>query len=183
MQRDRALSAVPRRGAQGTGRVPGMVRARVFGTEQQPPTVSAVLPRRRSPYMTGPATPVIEVIIPGDPIGAPRMTQRDKWLRRPVVVRYNEWREAARLAMIAAGVKGPPEEIEVNAWLSMPKTWSAKEREEQAGKLATQRKPDVDNILKAVLDCFADDKGVARALVIKRWIIGEPRVVLRLIYR
>jgi Holliday junction resolvase RusA-like endonuclease len=125
----------------------------------------------------------IEVIVPGEPIGAPRMTQRDKWMKRPVVVRYNDWREAARLAMIAAGVKNAPDEIEVFAWLMMPKTWNAEKRAEHDGQFAKERKPDVDNILKAVLDCFGEDKGVGRALVIKRWVALNPRVVLRLIYR
>ena len=36
-------------------------------------------------------------LIPVTPMGAPRQTQRDKWAKRPVVVRYHAFRDVVRL--------------------------------------------------------------------------------------
>ena len=35
--------------------------------------------------------PSFDFTMRGDPMGKPRMTQRDKWQKRPVVVRYRQY--------------------------------------------------------------------------------------------
>jgi len=38
------------------------------------------------------------VVVPGAPIPKPRQTRRDKWARRPCVLRYREWADQIRAA-------------------------------------------------------------------------------------
>lgn len=121
---------------------------------------------------------MITFTIPGDPIGAPRMTQLDKWKQRPCVVRYRAWKDAARLA---AGQLPPSDQIESVSWVavfSMPASWSKKKRAAMVGQLHRQ-KPDRDNIDKAVLDAlFPDDEQIAKGMIEKRWGIAEGLTVV-----
>lgn len=113
--------------------------------------------------------------IPGAPIGKPRMTQRDKWKKRPCVMRYRAWADSARAA---APKDMPKDPVDVNftAYLPMPKSWSAKKREAMRGQLHRQ-KPDVDNIFKSLADAlWKSDCGIAIGSFCKRWDDGKgPR--------
>lgn len=86
------------------------------------------------------------------PLGKPRMTQRDKWASRPAVLRYRVFCDECRLAEIMLGEFG----ASVTFVLPMPKSWSAKKRQAMDGK-PHQQKPDIDNLLKALLDALFDD--------------------------
>src|SRR3990167_5593278 len=112
-------------------------------------------------------------IIEGTPVGAPRMTQRDKWAQRPCVMRYRAWKDRARAA---AGKLPEPDAIENLSWLAVfspPARWSKKKREAAIGTLH-RSKPDRDNLDKSVLDAlFADDSGIAMGTIEKRWGIAE----------
>ena len=114
----------------------------------------------------------ITTIIPGVPIGKPRMTRRDKWKQRPCVMRYRAWADAARAAV---GPLPSPERIQRFAWVAYfepPKSWSKKERAAAMGTLH-RSKPDRDNVDKAVLDVlFKHDSAIASGLIEKRW--GSP---------
>lgn len=115
---------------------------------------------------------VIEIVIPGTPIGKPRMTQRDKWATRDCVMRYRSWADKVR-AM--AGVLPATELIDRLDWVAYfepPKSWSAKKQAAALGSLH-RSKPDRDNIDKAVLDAlFKSDSSIARGTIEKLW--GEP---------
>jgi Holliday junction resolvase RusA-like endonuclease len=85
-----------------------------------------------------------------EPMGAPRMTRRDTWAKRPCVVSYHAFRDAIRAA---AGTMPPAsrvESISVNACFYD----SANEHEEGE---AYRQKPDWDNIFKGVTDAIWKD--------------------------
>ena len=111
-----------------------------------------------------------EAVLPVTPMGKPRMTRRDKWAKRPCVVRYHAFRDEVK-----AHSQGFPEDIyrvDWVAYLPMPKSWSKAKKEEMSGKLH-QSKPDRDNIDKAILDALlSDDSVVATGLIEKRWDDG-----------
>src|SRR5688572_7856631 len=91
--------------------------------------------------------------IPGLPVGQPRMTRRDKWKRRPCVMRYRAWADSAR---IAAGVLPDPSKVisfDWKAFFPPPDSWSKKRRAEAIGK-PHRSSPDRDNIDKAILDAL-----------------------------
>lgn len=80
------------------------------------------------------------------PVPKPRQTRADKWKKRPCVVRYREY--ADRCRELGMTVENGDQII---FHLPMPASWSKKKRAEHDGKPHTQR-PDLDNLLKAVMD-------------------------------
>ena len=131
----------------------------------------------------------IHVTLHGDPIGKPRMTQADKWRRRPVVLAYRAWADKARYAMRAAptaiGVQVDGQfpaglyDVSWMAFIAMPASWSKKKKDALRGK-PHFGKPDRDNIDKAILDSlFPDDRGVTSGALHKFWDDGlGPRIEL-----
>lgn len=89
-----------------------------------------------------------KLVIRINPMGKPRMTNRDKWAKRPVVVRYWAWKDELLL-------KAPgfflPDNFSVEFRIQMPKSWSEKKKKRmflQPHKV----KPDLDNCIKSLLD-------------------------------
>jgi len=99
------------------------------------------------------------------PIPKPRMTQRDKWAKRPIVLRYFAYRDEVRLK----GVELPECNYHVIFVLPMPKSWSKKKKLIHKGQ-AHQQTPDKDNLEKALLDAvYKDDSKVWDGRVTKVW--------------
>lgn len=90
------------------------------------------------------------------PAPKPRMTQRDKFKKRPPVIRYRAFCDHVRLL----NVHLPQSGARVTFVLPMPKSWSKKKRDELNGMAHTQ-KPDLDNLLKALADAvYEEDAGI-----------------------
>lgn len=117
--------------------------------------------------------PTKQFTITGDPIGAPRMTRRDRWAKRPCVLRYFAWRDRAKKA---AGELPPVESIthvELIAYFSPPSSWSRKRKAAAIGKPHRQ-KPDIDNVTKCLLDSvFPEDCGIHSISATKVWDVIE----------
>lgn len=112
--------------------------------------------------------------------GKPRQTQRDKWAKRPAVVRYRDFCDSLRAACGLVGkLRQAPRELNLYAFLPMPQSWSKKKKAAHSGE-AHRTKPDIDNIQKSVMDAlFADDSGIHLAVVGKYWEDSHgPRVIL-----
>lgn len=100
-----------------------------------------------------------------EPMGKPRMTQRDKWGEREVVQRYWAFKDECQLRKVEV----PEEGAEVTFILPMPKSWSQKKKAEFDGK-PHQQNPDIDNLLKALLDAvYKDDSKVWEIKARKIW--------------
>lgn len=96
------------------------------------------------------------------PISAPRMTQSDKWKkpRRSCVQQYFNFRDTVN--RLGVNFQNGDSVIFV---LPMPDSWTAKKKATHDGK-PHQQKPDVDNLLKALLDSiYGDDCHI--------WHIGD----------
>lgn len=87
-----------------------------------------------------------------NPVSKPRMTQRDAWKKRPVVVKYHAFCDEMR----ANHFMLPESGAHLTFVIPMPKSWSKKKRIEMNGKPHQQR-PDVDNLIKAVMDAIFDE--------------------------
>jgi len=99
------------------------------------------------------------------PMGKPRMTQRDKWKGRKVVLEYHAFKDECRIRK----VRVPESNSHIIFIMPMPKRWSEKKKQEMDGK-PHQQKPDKDNLEKALLDAlFQDDAHIWDARVTKRW--------------
>lgn len=99
------------------------------------------------------ATGTVETYLyyPITPMGAPRMTRADAWKKRPVVMRYRAFKDEVKLRGVKFG-NGD----KVVFVMPMPKSWSRKKKDLMEGT-GCMSKPDVDNLLKALLDAIYGD--------------------------
>lgn len=105
------------------------------------------------------------------PVPKPRMTQRDRWAKRPAVVRYYNFCDDLRLLF---GKNRVSDRLSITFFMPMPKSWSNKKRLEMLGSPHQQR-PDIDNLIKSFLDALCeDDSYVYYVEAEKRWgLVGE----------
>lgn len=111
------------------------------------------------------------LVLPITPVPKPRMTQRDKWQKRPAVMAYRAFADDIRAELAAVGVTLPSAGLSVRFDLPMPASWSKRRRAEMRGK-PHQQKPDWDNLAKALFDAAMpeDDSKVWQiAGIEKRW--------------
>jgi Holliday junction resolvase RusA-like endonuclease len=128
------------------------------------------------PATLEPKTEPIRITIKGQPIGKPRMTDADRWKKRPCVMRYWAWCDRAREArgdkLKGADIEG----VIIRAFFAMPDSWSHSKKLQMDGKKHFDT-PDYDNVAKACGDALMDnDEILADAFIQKRWTLGEPRV-------
>lgn len=90
------------------------------------------------------------------PIGKPRMTQRDRWHKRPATAAYWAYKEQVRLL----GICLPESGYHVTFVIPMPKSWSKTKRAQYVGQ-PHQQKPDKDNLEKALLDAVFDEDSMS----------------------
>lgn len=110
-----------------------------------------------------------EFIFHIQPHTKPRMTIRDKWKQRPVVVKYRAYKDQLNLMAKLKGFELPENGMGFVFIFEMPKSWSKKKREEMNGKPHKQT-PDLDNIIKGFWDALAEeDKHLWKVSAIKRW--------------
>lgn len=102
------------------------------------------------------------------PVPKPRMTQRDKWLKRPCVLRYRAFADKCRARRVKL-----PGACRIVFHLPMPRTWSVSKRVQLQGAPHTT-KPDLDNLIKALMDAvLKDDAHVFDIRAEKRWTLGK----------
>lgn len=114
-------------------------------------------------------------------MGKPRMTQRDKWKKRPCVIRYRLYCDKIREA--AGTIPENPLAVHIKAFIGMPGSWSKKKKVEMIG-MRHRAKPDWDNIGKAICDAlFDEDSCIAVGIAEKFWCMeGQDRTEVRVIY-
>lgn len=105
------------------------------------------------------------MIIVIDPLAKPRMTRADKWAKRPCVLRYRAYKDELRLK----GLPALTGELKIKFVLPMPKSWPKWQHVEMAGR-PHQQKPDIDNLVKAIMDAGGlDDSHVWSLSATKVW--------------
>lgn len=120
---------------------------------------------KQARYQTVPALPLSFAVTP---CPAPRMTKADAWKQRPCVLRYRTFRDQIRTEARRLGYTLQPA-VSVTFYLPMPRSWSQRKREAMNGRPHQQR-PDLDNLIKALLDALDSEDGfVWRVEAHKRW--------------
>lgn len=108
------------------------------------------------------------------PCPAPRMTQRDRWAKRPCVLRYYAFRDAIQAEAVRLAFRLPGS-LSIRFILPMSASWSAKEKRLTDG-MPHDVRPDLDNLIKAFLDAMASEDGYVWSIQAeKRWGI-EGRI-------
>ena len=93
------------------------------------------------------------MIYPINPVAKPRMTQSDKWKKRPCVAKYHAFKDQCRLRNVQIKTQGSS----ITFYIQMPKSWSKIKKEVMNGTPHMQV-PDLSNLLKAIEDAiFLDD--------------------------
>ena len=111
----------------------------------------------------------IRFTIPGEPIGAPRMSRMDKWKQRPCVVRYRAWKDLARSCAVELPETNQILSLSWTAYFEPSASWSKKKTAALIGTIHRFR-PDRDNIDKALLDAlFKQDSGIGVGTIAKYW--------------
>lgn len=107
-----------------------------------------------------------------EPCPKPRQTRRDKWAKRPAVMRYRVFADEVRLK----GVRLPESGYHILFVLPMPQSWSRKKKAQMNGQPHQQR-PDIDNLLKGIMDAiYGEDCTVWDGRVTKLW--GEEGKII-----
>tara|TARA_X000000950_G_C13523711_1_gene500705 strand:- start:142 stop:591 length:450 start_codon:yes stop_codon:yes gene_type:complete len=111
------------------------------------------------------------------PVSAPRMTQSDRWKSRPCVLRYRAFRDELRYKLqLKRFVLG--DAVEMIFYLPMPKSWSKRLKKEMVGK-PMQKRPDTDNLSKAVLDAVMREDGQVYRIHAAKFWATEGKIRLR----
>lgn len=118
----------------------------------------------------------MSITIKINPIGKPRMTQKDKWSKRPATQKYWAYKD-----LLVAEAKRQGYELknvlEAEYFIEMPSSWSKKKKLEMSLR-PHQNKPDIDNIDKGIMDALLkDDSAVYKSHTSKYWAY-EGAIVL-----
>ena len=114
--------------------------------------------------------------IPGNPVAQPRhrVSSRGGFARAYIPKRHpvHEYKRRIAEATKHWPVFVGPLNVVIELEFAMPQSWSRKRQEAMRQTWHTQ-KPDIDNVVKAILDAlkdrWQDDVQVARLTVDKRW--------------
>ena len=113
------------------------------------------------------------VIYPITPCTKPRMTQRDKWKKRPRVLKYFAFRDEVKLR----GVEYPESGAHIIFHIPLPKSRTKKKRALMDGK-PHQQVPDKDNLDKVLMDAAYDnDCRVWDSRVTRLWAFKGAREI------
>lgn len=108
-----------------------------------------------------------------EPIGKPRQTQRDKWQPSEAVQRYRNWAAEARLRLPLQCLEADPLRVSIRAFFALPNSWSKKKKAELIA-MPHRQKPDGDNVMKALVDCYwKNDERIASWSIEKFWDDGN----------
>jgi Holliday junction resolvase RusA-like endonuclease len=129
----------------------------------------------------------ITFTVPGEPVakGRAKFARRGAFVTTYTpekTVRYeNLVRLAAQEAMRGANPFDRPVELTVAIFLPIPQSWSKKKQEKaRTGLVGATKKPDADNVLKALKDgmngvVYVDDARITDVILKKRYALS-PRV-------
>jgi Holliday junction resolvase RusA-like endonuclease len=109
------------------------------------------------------------------PVAKPRMTQSDRWKKRPATTKYWQYKDDIR----KLGVKLPESNFWVKFYIPMPSSWSNKKKA-QYNLQPHQQRPDKDNLEKALYDAVLDeDCRIWDSRVSKYWAYeGSIEIIL-----
>lgn len=125
----------------------------------------------------------IYFVVPGEVVGKgrPRFTTRGGYARAITPAKTRSYEEKVKACYLAEVPFQPmqwgnkePIEMVVNAYFEIPKSASKKAKLEMLMNGRPTKKPDLDNVLKAVADAlngvaYSDDSQIVRATITKYW--------------
>jgi len=119
------------------------------------PKVIKLEPKKEEKQLTADGQEILPYITLGiTPVAKPRMTQSDKWKKRPPVVKY--WKFKDNLKLLCHLCRWEiREELDITFVIPMPISWSKKKKEKYDNQPHKQT-PDLDNLVKAFKDALLE---------------------------
>lgn len=126
--------------------------------------------------------------VPGNPVpqSRPRFTRQGHAYEDKKVKAYKESvRMVAASRMRGMPPIGGPVTVSLTFFLPIPKSWSREKRADaEQGRALPTKKPDVDNLAKAVLDAcngiiYADDSQIIH-MTVQKWYGEDPCVIVEI---
>lgn len=119
----------------------------------------------------------IEIRVDGIPVPKPRMTRRDKWAKRPCVLRYYEYKD--RILSVLPPID---EDLVLTSAImsfhfSTPKSWSKRKKVLAHAHYYHWGKPDIDNLAKGFLDSVTNDDSNVYAIECYKFWTAEPHTI------
>ncbi len=118
----------------------------------------------------------MQIIFPISPMGKPRMTQRDKWKKRPVIQRWYAYKDELKLTAKQERYQ-VEETLDIVFCIPMPKSWSKKKKAEMYAK-PHQQKPDIDNLVKGFLDALCEDDSYVWSVTAEKYWAYEGKIAV-----
>ncbi len=117
---------------------------------------------------------MIEFLI--DPMGKPRMVRSDAWKHRPCITQY--WAFKDKLVLLAKKIKFTlPDKFKVEFLIKMPDSWSKSKKRDMLDK-PHQQKPDIDNLVKAVMDCLKKNDATVYYIEASKVWWSEGKIII-----
>lgn len=91
-----------------------------------------------------------------NPVPKPRMTQRDRWKKRHIVLEYYRFKDELNILAKKNNFKIPDSGMSLTFRVAVPESASKKKKKAMIGTPHQQR-PDLDNFIKAFLDCLCEE--------------------------
>ena len=110
------------------------------------------------------------------PVPKPRMTKSDRWKKRPCVVKYWDFKEEL-LYLFREQDINIDKELYIEFHLPMAKSWSKKKKEKMNTDFHNQ-KPDIDNLIKAVLDALMSEDWQVHTVYARKFWAEEGSIVI-----
>jgi len=127
---------------------------------------------------------MIRFEIPGEQVPMPRpIVTRDGRGHIPSKVHKYEQLVATQYKAAGGTVHGGPVAVTIAFWFQMAKSWPKYKKRDRKGMPKTD-KPDLDNVVKTILDglnkvAYEDDAQVYKIHAVKHWYDGEPLTIVQ----
>ena len=110
------------------------------------------------------------------PVAKPRMTQSDKWKKRPATDKYWKFKDDLKMLCFLCRWK-PKDDLDVKFVIPMPISWSKKKRLKMNGQPHKQR-PDLDNLIKAFKDALLIEDSHVHTYHNMKKVWGRSRAII-----
>lgn len=137
-------------------------------------------------------SPLTKYVLILEPRPKPRMVKSDSWKKRPIILKYWEYKDALRLESKNNDLKKLPPFIPMMIFfVAIPKTGRRKvvagiDKNTKAKTVKIEEndpvfvRPDVDNYIKALLDCMETEDNYIHTLCSAKRYSKYPRIEIYL---
>jgi Holliday junction resolvase RusA-like endonuclease len=111
-----------------------------------------------------------------NPVAKPRMTRSDAWKKRTCVTKYWDFKKEL-IRLFGENEITIKDTLHIEFHIPMPESWSKKKKYEKQKDWHDQ-KPDIDNLIKAVLDAILSEDCKVHSVYARKFWAKEGSIVI-----